>query len=100
MMKEMRWLRAVGFGGFRISFIQKTFSSIKCRFYPTHISPSAEIKCQSVLYITHHSDQHVKEQNWDENHENDENRFGQIRIGNVVQLRVLSRETESHGINK
>lgn len=52
------------------------------------------------VYITHHSDQHVEQQNWDENHENDENRFGQIRIGNVVQLRVLSRETESHGINK
>jgi hypothetical protein len=41
-----------------------------------------------------HSDQHVEQQNWNEYHKDDEDRFRQVRVGNVVQLRVLKRKKE------
>jgi hypothetical protein len=39
-----------------------------------------------------HSDQHVKQQNGNKNHKDDEDRFRQIWVGYVVQLRVLRRK--------
>jgi hypothetical protein len=39
--------------------------------------------------LTHHGNQHVEQEYRNENHENDENRFGQVGIRNIVQLRVL-----------
>lgn len=52
------------------------------------------IKTSSGRRITHHGNQHVKQQNWDENHKADENSFSQVRVRDVVQLRVLKREKE------
>lgn len=39
--------------------------------------------------IAHHGDQHVKQQDRHEYHEDDKNRFRQVRIGRLVQIGIL-----------
>lgn len=41
------------------------------------------------MELTHHSNQHVEQENRNENHEKDENGFRQIRIRDIVELGIL-----------
>lgn len=56
------------------------------------MSTTSQWSVSNAELLTHHSDQHVEQQNRHKDHENDENRFGQVGVRDVVQLGVLKRE--------